>query len=169
MIYNPPDLSMVQTSLKVNEMEGFPCGTMVNNLAAKQDTWFWSLSQEDSLEKEMATQSTILARIISWTEEPGGLQSMGSQESDMTERLNRRHIYWAFIYYVWGIVIKHFIVCTSQTIFPAPVRNRKSTVTLQILPIGKQVQGWSISCPRKKEQQQRGKQAGVCRPQCLPA
>ena len=38
MIYNPPDLSMVQTSLKVNEMEGFPCGTMVNNLAAKQDT-----------------------------------------------------------------------------------------------------------------------------------
>ena len=35
----------------------------------------------------MATQSTILARIISWTEEPGGLQSMGSQESDMTEHV----------------------------------------------------------------------------------
>ena len=40
MIYNPPDLSMGQISLKVNEMEGFPCGIVVKNLAAKQDTWF---------------------------------------------------------------------------------------------------------------------------------
>jgi len=39
---------------------------------------------EDPLEKEMATQSTILAWRIPWTEEPGRLQSMGSQESDMT-------------------------------------------------------------------------------------
>ena len=40
---------------------------------------------EDPLEKEMATQSSILAWRIPWTEEPGGLQSMGLQESDMTE------------------------------------------------------------------------------------
>ena len=38
-----------------------------------------SLGQENSLEKEMATQSNILARRTPWTEEPGGLQSMGSQ------------------------------------------------------------------------------------------
>ena len=43
-----------------------------------------SLGREDPLEKEVATQSHILAWRIPWTEEPGGLQSMGSQ-SDMTE------------------------------------------------------------------------------------
>ena len=44
-----------------------------------------------SPEKGMATSSSILAWVISWTEEPGGLQSMGSQELDMTERLNHHH------------------------------------------------------------------------------
>ena len=43
-----------------------------------------SLAQEDPLEKEMETHSNILAWKIPWTEELGGLQSMGSQESDMT-------------------------------------------------------------------------------------
>ena len=44
------------------------------------------------LEKEMATHSSILAWEIPWTEGPGGLQSMGSQEWDMTEQLNRYHL-----------------------------------------------------------------------------
>ena len=44
-----------------------------------------SLGWEDSLEKEMATHSTIYAWRIPWTEEPGRLQSMGPKESDMTE------------------------------------------------------------------------------------
>jgi len=44
-----------------------------------QETWAQSLGQEDSLEKEMATHLNILAWRIPWTEEPGGLQSMGSQ------------------------------------------------------------------------------------------
>ena len=44
-----------------------------------QETWVWSLGWEDPLEKEMATHSTILAWRIPWTEEPGGLQNMGSQ------------------------------------------------------------------------------------------
>ena len=48
------------------------------------ETWFRSLGWED-MEEEMATHSSILAWRISWTEEPGGLQSMGSQQSDMTE------------------------------------------------------------------------------------
>ena len=43
------------------------------------ETQVWSLSQEDPLEKEMATHSSILAWEIPWTQEPGGLQSMGSQ------------------------------------------------------------------------------------------
>ena len=48
-----------------------------------QETLVQSLGQEDLLEKEEATHSSILARGIPWTEEPGGLQTMGS-ESDMT-------------------------------------------------------------------------------------
>ena len=46
-----------------------------------QEMWVWSLSQEDPLEKEMATHSTSFAWEILWTEEPGGLQSMGLHES----------------------------------------------------------------------------------------
>ena len=49
-----------------------------------QGTRVPSLSQNDPLKKEMATHSNILAWEIPWTEEPGRLQSMGSQESDMT-------------------------------------------------------------------------------------
>ena len=52
---------------------------MVKNLPAMWETWVWSLSWEYLLEKGMATHSSILAWRIPWTEEPGGLQSMGSQ------------------------------------------------------------------------------------------
>ena len=52
---------------------------MVKNLPAAQETWVRSLGWEDPLEKEMATHSRILAWRIPWTEEPGGLQSLGSQ------------------------------------------------------------------------------------------
>ena len=58
---------------------------MVKNLPEMQETWVRSLDWEDSLEKEMATHSGILPWEIPWTEDPGGLQSMGSQESDTTE------------------------------------------------------------------------------------
>ena len=50
---------------------------MVKNLPAVQETQVRSLGWEDPLEKEMATHSSILACRIPWTEEPGGLQSMG--------------------------------------------------------------------------------------------
>ena len=52
---------------------------MVKNLPAMQDTQVRSLGREDPLEKQMTTQSSILAWKIPWTEEPGRLQSMGSQ------------------------------------------------------------------------------------------
>ena len=53
----------------------------VKKQPAMQEMWVPSLGQEDPLEKEMATLSSILAWRIPWTEEPGGLQSMGSQKS----------------------------------------------------------------------------------------
>ena len=52
---------------------------MVKNLPTMQETRVQSLGQEDPLEKAMATHSSILAWEIPWTEEPGGLQSMGLQ------------------------------------------------------------------------------------------
>ena len=58
---------------------------MVKNLPVMQETWVPSLDQEDPLEKGMATHSGILAWRIPWAGEPGGLQSMGSQESDRIE------------------------------------------------------------------------------------
>ena len=56
----------------------------LKRLPAMRETWVRSLGREDPLEKEMATYSSILAWRIPWTEEPGGLQFMGSQELDMT-------------------------------------------------------------------------------------
>ena len=59
----------------------------LKHLRAVRETWVQSLGQEDPLEKEMATHSSILAWGIPWMEEPGRLQSTES-ESDTTERLH---------------------------------------------------------------------------------
>ena len=53
------------------------------NPPAMQEAWVRLLGWEDPLEKEMAAHSSVLAWRIPWAEEPGGLQSMGLQESDM--------------------------------------------------------------------------------------
>ena len=55
---------------------------LVKNLSAMQETGVQSLGQEDPLEKEMVIHSSILVWWMSWTEEPGGPQSIGLQESD---------------------------------------------------------------------------------------
>ena len=67
---------------------GFPDGSAINDQPPKQEMWVWSLDQEDPLEVEMATYSSILAWTIPW--ESSRLQSMGSQESDTAERLNKK-------------------------------------------------------------------------------
>ena len=54
---------------------------MVRICLPVQEMWVQTLGQEDPLDKEMALLSSILAWEIPWTEEPGGLQSMGSQKS----------------------------------------------------------------------------------------
>ena len=56
---------------------GFPGGSAVKNLPAMQETWVQSLSQEDPLEEEMATHSSVLAWRIPGMAEPSGLLSMG--------------------------------------------------------------------------------------------
>ena len=63
----------------VGELRASLVAQAVKNLPAVQETRVRSLAREDPLEKEMATHSSILSWKISWTEEPGGLQSMGWQ------------------------------------------------------------------------------------------
>ena len=64
---------------------GYPVAMNLPDNAGGTETQVQILGLEDPLKKEMATHSSNLAWKIPWTEEPGGLQSMGSQESDMTE------------------------------------------------------------------------------------
>ena len=61
------------------ELKASLVAQMVKNLPAMQETWVQSLGWEDPLEEGIATQSSILALRIPWTEEPGGLQSTASQ------------------------------------------------------------------------------------------
>ena len=69
---------------------------MVKNLPVMQETQAQSLGWEDPLEKGMATQSSILAWRIPWTEEPGGLQSVGLQKAGQDQGTNT----FAFTYYI---------------------------------------------------------------------
>ena len=64
---------------------------MVNNLPAMQETWVRSLSWENPLEKRMATNSSILAWRVPWTEEPCRLQSMGSQRCGRNPATEHTH------------------------------------------------------------------------------
>ena len=68
--------------MNLDSLWAFLIAQLVKNLPAMQMTWVRFLGQEDPLEKEMSTHSSILAWKIPWTEEPSRLQSMGSQESD---------------------------------------------------------------------------------------
>ena len=65
---------------------------MVKNLSTVQETWVQSLGKEDPLEKGMATHSSILAWEMPRTEEPGRLQSMGSQRVTETESNTHKYI-----------------------------------------------------------------------------
>ena len=82
---------------------------MVMNLPAKQETGVWSLGPEYPLEKGMATHSSVLSWKIPWTEEPGGLQSIGAHgvKHDWRDLARTRTIYLKFekyaklLYYIF--------------------------------------------------------------------
>ena len=70
---------------------GFLGVLAVKNLPIMQETWVQSLSQEDPFEKEIATHSSILAREIPWTEEPGGLHDLATEETTKTTTQHLTH------------------------------------------------------------------------------
>ena len=79
------------------------------------EIWVQSLGREDTLEKEMATHSSILAWRIPWMEELGGLQSTSRKESDMTERLHFHFHLWLNL--VWSSALKDFATVLLWTSF----------------------------------------------------
>ena len=84
----------------------------VKNLPAMQETWVWSVDWEDPLEKGMATHSSILAWKIPWTEESGGLHSLGLQRVGHdwvtnTHTWRKKHRY---SYFLWKIKTKDFFL-----------------------------------------------------------
>ena len=83
---------------------------VVKNLPTMQETWVWSLGKEDPLEKGMATHSSILAWRTPCTEEPGRLQSMGSQRAghDWTTHTD-------YIQPIWGKNLKKVDICICIT------------------------------------------------------
>ena len=80
---------------------------MVKNLPAMQEMWVRSLGWEDPLEKGMATHSSIPAWRIPWTEEPGELQSMGSQSQ--TQLSNQNFSFSFFKEYFENVWLLYFI------------------------------------------------------------
>ena len=85
-----------------NTLSVSPVAQGLKRLPAMQETWVWSLDWEDPLEKEMPTHSCILAWRIPWTEEPGGLQSMGLQRvgHDWPSDLTKQYVKSFFIFYL---------------------------------------------------------------------
>ena len=83
----------------------------VKNLLAVQETQVWSLGWEDLLEKEMATHFSILAWKIPWTEAPGQLQSMGTQESVTIYRLHHHHHRYFKLLNLTEVQILHLLIC----------------------------------------------------------
>ena len=84
-----------------------------------QEIWVWPWGQEDPLEKEMATHSSILAWKFPWTEEPGGLQFMSHKESDITEHTHTHThththllVLWSFLGFT---VVKNLPVNAGDT------------------------------------------------------
>ena len=84
---------------------GFPGVSVVKNLPAMQETWVWSLGQEDHLEEGVATHSSILAWRIPWTEYPGGLQSMHRVRHDWSN-LAYTHIRLAQWFWKCSLTLK---------------------------------------------------------------
>ena len=101
---------------------GFPGAQIVKNPPTMQETWVWSLGWKDPLEEDKATHSSILAWRISWTEEPGGLQSKGSQR--IGHDWATKHSIQCCIYGVVNLTHLIRLVCTfasASPCFPHPL------------------------------------------------
>ena len=93
-----------------------PCGSVVKNLPAKQETWVWSLGRGDTLEEEMTTHSSILAWEILWTVGPVGLQLIGSQKRHALATEQQ-------LLALWNLCVQYSTVNSKDTIMHKTSRN----------------------------------------------
>ena len=108
---------------------GSPGGSAIKNLPAMQETWVPSLDEEDPPEKGMATYSSVLAWEITWTEKPGGLQSMGLQRAGynftaghtcmraMLQWVKRKSSVWRGLSVAFGYLKEHLEVQANNYSF----------------------------------------------------
>ena len=99
----------------------------LKNLRAMQEVWVWPLGQEDSLEKAMGTHSSILGWRTSWTEEPGGLQSRGSQRIRHDWLTNPSLSAFIHLYkYIYLYIYTHLCISGYIQGFPGSSANKES-------------------------------------------
>ena len=103
---------------------GFPGGSVVKNLPAMQETQLGSLGRGDALDKGMATHSSFLAWRIPGTEEPGGLQSMGSDTTEMTKQQQQQQgmVYSKNCFFQPSFLVRNFL--THSIIVRQPCENK---------------------------------------------
>ena len=95
------------SSIELNQCKSSPGGSGVKNMPAKQEMQVWSHGWENALEKKMATYSSVLAWEIPWTEEPGGLQSMGKRHKHSSASKNQQQRYEKWI--------KHWLMSSTES------------------------------------------------------
>ena len=107
---------------------------MVKNLPAVQETWVQSLGLEHPLEKGMATHSSILAWEIPWTEEPGGLQSIGSQR--VRHDWATEHTHWLSLFsaYVTPTLIRGIHNQPDSKACPEDIKEKAQNGHLNLRP-----------------------------------
>ena len=112
---------------------------MVKNLPAMQETWVQSLGQEDTLEKGMATHSSVLAWRIPWIEESGRLQSMGHKELDTAKQLTLLLSFTLFIFtffhYIYIYIYIEYSLPGGSVVntMPANARDRRDLGLFPVL------------------------------------
>jgi len=147
----------LQGSRRLPEIDWVQClvaalvAQMIKNLSATWETWVWSLGWEDPLEKGMATHSSILAWRIPWTEEPGGLQSMGSQRAghDWSDLVRSTHNFEFFMSHLKNSILRKANARTSLAVQWLRLHASTAGSTNLIL-------GWGIKIlqPEKEKEKQ---------------
>ena len=118
----------------------------LKRLSTMRETWVSSLGWEDPLEKEMATHSGTLAWRITWTEEPGRLQSMGSQRVGHDWVTSLSLSLSQGCYFVWYIILSSYLwTHNSRTVFCAALVASHGTLILHLVFFHKQLQ-YPIYC-----------------------